>query len=193
MQKEMMMLFLLALIAIVFISESHNGLTGDVASSLGQIRAERIGLYLSFPQPDNPSQHMIAQRVRKYLLQGAHDDYFYGNNVQTGHLFFDNELFLVDNLMILACQKQSDLVDRTEPTVSIGTIPCDSFLQQRAIMTLDNVMELDRQLVEMTIFNSECPYDAQNAMILAQKAILNKDYISAVTNLRVAWSKATIC
>lgn len=180
MQKELMVLFLFSLAAIVIVSETrNNGPTGEIASTLGQIRSERIGLYLSFPQSDNPSQRVVTQRVRKYLLYGARDDFFYVNNIDSGHLFFDNELSLVDNLMILACRTES--------------FQCDEFLQQRATFTLDKVMELDTQLVEITIFNSQCPLNANSAMFLSHEAVQKRDYVAAITNLRVAWSKATEC
>jgi len=215
MLKEMMLvLFILGLPTMFIMTQiSIDGATGAIPVNSAKIRELRVTMYLDFPQPyQSPVHKMLAYRVRDYLRKGAHQDYYDYNGLQFGHKFFDNEIHLVGELFKLACLRPTEFVSEgrfispggvnvimpggkffNAQFKDIGQVPCSEELRVKAELTLIQLFEIDKALVELSIANSRCPEVAAASMDRARSNIQFGSYEAAITNLRGAWSKSQYC
>jgi len=199
MVKEVITILLIVGLSTIFIMSSvDNTTTGAVSSEMAKLRVERIELYHAFPTPlRNPIHKQLAERVRRFLLAGAHQNFYQYDRLRNGNLFMDNERELYTHLFYLMCVLQPEeflpskqINGRVD---SIGKIPCDLGLQAHAKRTFLALLEIDYQLLVHTVHDSQCPELAEESMMLAlQNKALGK-YDSYLSNLRMAWSRASTC
>lgn len=202
-----MILFLLAL-PVVFMMNYGDSATGAVVNEVAQLRILRINEALAFPAPFGIYK-TTAFRVRKFLIDGAKEDFYYPYGLGNGDLFFLNEINLLPELFILMCLQPSGIIQEgrfispggisirlpdkkwfSGRIEDIGQVPCDPVLQKAAEKALNKVIELDFRLVEMTVQNSRCGNIAAPSLRLAQENLGSGEYEAVFTNLRSAGSKS---
>ena len=201
--KEAGIILLLIGLPTVFILTLGNANTGALVNDLVQLRNNRIQLYLDFPITLDVHK-TTTYRIRKHLLDGAYDQYYYPYGMSNGDLFFLNELTLFGELLKVMCTQQiraEEYFTSAGRTItlpndqwtgvdfeSIGIIPCNPELAAIAEETLQKAIEYDTQLVQITIDNSRCK--AEESMELARQNYEEGKYEAMLTNLRSAWSQA---
>ena len=213
MKKEIITVFLIIGLPTVFIMLIGGGITGVVPYEVSNLRVERINLYLAFPQ-DSGFYKAHTYRVREALRYGSRNEYYQYNGLAStkGHLFFDSEIGLVQELLTLSCLQPVGFVEdgmfitpggakfilpgsqfNEVPYAEISQVPCDPELQALAVSTLHDILRLDQQLVDYTIGYSSCPGQAIEARDMAKGNIAQGLVEASLNNLRIAWSKATFC
>jgi|GEM_PF-5232171 len=195
MQKGMIILFMFSLIGILILSElSHEFATGRIVDEFGEMRNARIELYMNFPNyVQNYALQSVVSNVRRLLLYNAQGTYYMPFGIYDPVVFFNNERELVDNLLILACEKQPAFINYQVPYPLTGTLPCNEMLREAAIITLNKLVEVDIVLIESTALNSNCPSKALSSIDIARSSILNQDYEGVLANLEASYTQSLAC
>jgi len=185
--------------------------TGAVANVNGELRMERIQLYLSFPVPYEPVHRSIAMKVRDYLRAGSGGDFYYVDRLRFGDQFFENEKMLVGELLKLVCLKplsspangrfvtsgKMDVILLNNKYFGVPyqdlKVSCDADLAFSAETVLKRVMELDVALVGDTLASSRCPGSAVKIYDEALEDLRFGNYQSCLVKLQAAWNKAAAC
>jgi len=206
MRKTVIMILLVVCIPVLFATVFSDSMTGMVANEMATLRQERIQLYLNFPIPDhNPALKRHAERARNALRMSAQFGYYHYEGITQGDLYFASERELIDDLLVLACLKESDLSDgrfvssggmsvtADADVTSIGRVPCDPGLAAHAEMTIRQVLAQDYRLVLHTLDYSSCPGSAHETLTRAKNNIENDNIDAALNNLHVAWRNMVYC
>lgn len=195
MQKGLIILFMFSLIGILILSEvSHELSTGRIVNAFGELRDQRIGLYMNFPNyVQNPAEQSIVNNVRRLLLYNSQGAYYMPYGIYDPVVFFNNERELVDNLLILACQKQPSFINYQVPYPTTGAVQCNNVLRSVAIETLENLVQIDISLVETTALQSRCPSEAFSGIDIARADLINKDYTKLLTSLQASYTQSLAC
>lgn len=213
MHKELIMITLIVGLPIVFISYFEGfSSTGAIVNTNGELRRDRIQLYLSLPVPYEPVHRAIVDDVRSYLRAGSGGDFYYADRLKFGDQFFENEKMLVGELLKLVCLKPLSspangrfitpgkmdvvLLDNKYfgiPYQDLKKAPCDDDLRIAAEDILKKVMELDVALVGNTLTTSRCPELSVKSYDAALDDLRFGNYQSCLVKLQAAWNKASSC
>lgn len=195
MQKGLIILFMFSLIGILILSElSHEFATGRIVNEFGELRDNRIELYMNFPNyVQNYALQSIVDNVRRLLLFNAQGAYYMPYGIYDPVVFFNNERELIDNLQILACEKQPGFINYQVPYPNTGILPCNEQLRAAALDTIDNVIDVDVRLVEATALMSKCPRDALDGIEIARASLINKEYNDVLLSLQASYTQSLAC
>lgn len=196
MKRGAMVLFLLGLCAILVLSEIHmRSPSASVVSDFGELRQDRINLYLNFPNyADNRFHQTLIDRTRTLIRMNAQGSYYSDFGIYDPNIFFNNEYELVDTLMVLACMKQPQYVSYQVPGYDInnlGVLPCNPQLQQTAVNTLYGLMDVDIRLMErMTPYACQSAYQS---IAMAKESTNKADFVGTITNLKATYQHILDC
>lgn len=195
MRKGLIILFMFSLIGILILSElSHDFATGNIVNEFGGLRDDRIGLYLSFPNyVQNYALQNVVDNVRRLLLLNAQGAYYMPYGIYDPVVFFNNERELIDNLQILACEKQPSFINYQVPYPNTGVLPCNEQLRAAALDTIGRVVDVDIRLVESTALMSKCPRDALDGIEIARVSLINSDYVDVLLSLQASYTQSIAC
>lgn len=212
MKKELLMILLIIGLPTFFIMSFRPAMTGGVVNELSQLRVDRINLALQFPQSLIPMLKQPSYDTRKYLIQGANEHYFNPTGLMDGNGFFFQERQLIPALLQLMCLQGLGEVNSGRyvsyqglPVYLInnewygknlqylGKVLCDNGMQNIAHTTLKKVFELDYNLVEYTMQNSNCPDAGNQKLNLSQQYLATGEYEAALDFLQGAWMTTQNC
>jgi hypothetical protein len=195
MQKGLIILFMFCLIGILILSElSHEFATGRIVNEFGELRDQRIELYMNFPNyVQNYALQSVVDNVRRLLLFNAQGAYYMPFGIYDPVVFFNNERELIDNLLILACEKQPSFINYQVPYPNTGVLPCDEQLRSAALDVIGKVIDVDIRLVEATAVKSKCPGEALDGVDIAKMSLINKDYNHVLLSLQASYTQSLAC
>lgn len=195
MKRGLVIMFMLSMIGIVIMNEfSQQPVTARVVDDFGILRENRINLYLNFPNVAiTVDQQRLVDNVRKILLFNSQGAYYMPYGLYDSVVFFNYERELIDNLMILACQKEPSFINYQLPLPITSQVHCDETLRSVAVDTLFKVVSNDASLIETTALASSCPDAALDKISLARSDIGMHRFESAIDNLQSAYIVSLGC
>lgn len=195
MQKGLIVLFMFSLIGILILSElSHEFATGRIVNEFGELRDKRIELYMNFPNyVQNYALQSVVDNVRRLLLFNAQGAYYTPYGIYDPVVFFNNERELIDNLQILACEKQPSFINYQVPYPDTGALPCNEQLRAAALENIDKLIQIDIKLVEATAVKSKCPGKALDGVDIARASLINKNYNHVLLSLQASYTQSLAC
>jgi hypothetical protein len=212
MKKELLIILLIIGLPTFFIMGFGPAMTGRVVNELSQMRVDRINLALQFPQSLIPMLKQPSYDSRKYLIQGANEHYFDPTGLMDGNGFFFQERQLVPALLHLMCLQSLGEVNSGnyisyqglpvhlfnnkwygKSLPYLGKVLCDAGMQNTAHTTLKKVFELDYNLIDYTMQNSNCPGTGKEKLNLSQQFLATGEYEAALDLLQGAWMSSQNC
>lgn len=195
-----------------FIMSFGPAMTGGVVNDVAVLKVDRINLALQFPQSLVPMLKQPSYDSRKYLIQGADEHYYNPSGLMDGNGFFFQERQLIPALLQLMCLQGLGEVNSgyyvsyqglpihlinnlwyNKQLPYLGKVVCDYGMQDIAHSTLKKVFELDYNLIELTMQNSNCPGAGKEKLNMSEQLFATGEYEAALDSMQGAWVSSKNC